>query len=125
MSVKPQLSLKSGTVVDPASPSGISNEVPVIQTRSIDTIAKIKSGSILVIGGLMKDTTTNTDSGIPFLQRIPVLGWFFKSVSKDTTIVETVVFIKATIISSGATLNKLDRDMQEKFDTNRRPYVTN
>lgn len=125
MSVKPQLSIKSGTVVDPASPKGAANEVPVIQTRSIDTIAKIKSGSILVIGGLMKDTTTNTDSGIPFLQRIPILGWVFKSVSKDTTIIETVIFIKATIVSSGATVNKLDRDMQEKFDTNRRPYFTN
>ncbi|MES2962064.1 MAG: hypothetical protein V4694_06755 [Pseudomonadota bacterium] len=125
MSVKPQLSIKSSTVVDPASPSGISNEVPVIQTRTIDTIAKIKSGSVLVIGGLMKDTTTNTDSGIPFLQRIPILGWLFKSVSKDTTIVETVIFIKATILSSGATANKIDRDMQEKFDTDRRPYFTN
>jgi len=125
MSVKPQLSIKSGTVVDPASPKGAANEVPVIQTRSIDTIAKIKSGSILVIGGLMKDTTTNTDSGIPFLQRIPVLGWLFKSVTKDTTIVETVIFIKATIVNSGTTVNKLDRDMQEKFDTNRRPYFTN
>jgi len=125
MSVKPQLSIKRGTVVDPASPKGAANEVPVIQTRSIDTIAKIKSGSILVIGGLMKDTTTNTDGGIPFLQRIPILGWLFKSVSKDTTIVETVIFIKATIVSSGATVNKLDRDMQEKFDTNRRPYFSN
>ncbi len=125
MSVKPQLSIKSGTVVDPASPKGAANEVPIIQTRSIDTIAKIKSGSILIIGGLMKDITTNTDSGVPFLQRIPVLGWLFKFISKDTTIVETVIFIKATIVSSGATPNKLDRDMQEKFDTNRRPYFSN
>ena len=125
MSVKPQLSVQNGFVVDPASPSGISNKVPVIQTRTLDTIAKIKSGSVLVIGGLMKDTTSNTDNGVPFLQRIPILGWLFKSVSKDTKIVETVIFIKATILSSGATANKLDRDMQEKFDTNRRPYFTN
>ena len=125
MNVKPQLSVVNEYVVDPASPSGISNKVPVVQTRTLDTIAKIKSGSIIVIGGLMKDTTANNDNGVPFLQRIPVLGWLFKSISKDTKIIETVIFIKATIVSSGATVNKLDRDMQEKFDTNRRPYFTN
>jgi len=125
MSVKPKLSVANEYVVDPASPSGISNKVPVVQTRTLDTIAKIRSGSVIVIGGLMKDGTTNADNGVPFLQRIPVLGWLFKSIAKDTKIIETVIFIKATIVSNGATVNKLDRDMQEKFDTNRRPYFTN
>jgi type II secretory pathway component GspD/PulD (secretin) len=75
-----------------------------------------------VIGGLMKESTSDTDSGIPFLGRIPIIGWFFKSVSKDSAITETVIFIKATIVKSGGPADKIDRDMQNKFDTNRRKF---
>lgn len=126
MRIAPTLSVLSEYVTDPASPTSdgttvISNEVPVIQTRSISTIAKVKSGGIIVIGGLMKDTTSNTDSGIPFLNNIPVLGWLFKSSSKSTTLVETVIFIKATILKDGY-VGKNDRNIQEKFDTNRRRF---
>lgn len=125
MSIKPSLSIKSGDVEDPASPVGYTNLVPVIQTRTIDTIAKVKSGNILVIGGLMKDTTVNDESGIPFLSRIPILGYLFKSTSKDTAIVETVIFIKATIVKSTSSVGKVDRAFQEKFDTNKRRFFDN
>jgi general secretion pathway protein D len=126
MNIKPTLSLQNRTVTDPASPvGGAKNEVPVIQTRSLSTIAKVKSGEVLVIGGLMKDSTDNRDIGVPFLNRIPVLGWFFKSVAKKTDIVETVIFIKATIIKGTNKVDKNDRDIQQKFDTNRRRYFNN
>lgn len=125
MSIKPTLSIKSGEVEDPASPEGFTNLVPVIQTRTINTIAKVKSGNILVIGGLMKDTTINDDSGVPFLSRIPILGYLFKANSKDTAIVETVIFIKATIVKSTSSVGKVDRAFQEKFDTNKRRFFEN
>lgn len=125
MSIKPTLSIKSGEVEDPASPEGFTNLVPVIQTRTIDTIAKVKSGNILVIGGLMKDTTINDDSGVPFLSRLPILGYLFKATSKDTAIVETVIFIKATIVKSTSSVGKVDRAFQEKFDTNKRRFFEN
>ncbi len=125
MSVKPTLSVKSSTVTDPASSTTYTNLVPVINSRTIDTIAKIKSGDVIVIGGLMKDSTTNSDSGVPFFSSIPILGWFFKSVSKDTAIVETVIFIKATIVKNEKAIYRNDRDLQEKFDTNRRRFFTN
>lgn len=132
LNLKPKITVKSGEVVDPASPivkdssgkviESFQNKVPIIQTREINTVAKIQSGNVFVIGGLMKDTTNNTDSGIPFLQRIPILGYLFKSSSKDSTVVETVIFIKATIIDSGTRIGKIDRELQRKFDTNKREF---
>lgn len=130
LSVKPTLSVQSKTIADPASPvdsdgdviTDLINYVPVVQTRTIDTIAKIKSGNILVIGGLMKDSTSSTDSGVPFLQKIPILGWFFKSISKDSEIIETVIFIKASIIKSSTPASNYDRDFHRKFDSSKRPY---
>jgi hypothetical protein len=128
MSIRPTLSIKSDEVLDPASPTDldgnitIKNLVPVIQSRELSTIAKIQSGNIFVIGGLMKEGTVNSNTGIPYLGRIPLLGWLFKSASKDSAVTETVIFIKATVIGSGSQVGKIDRDVQNKFDTNRRKY---
>lgn len=122
MNIKPKVSVKSDDVIDPASPSGIDNNVPVIQTREIDTIAKIKSGNIFVIGGLMKETASNSEQGVPFLQRIPILGWLFKSINKDSTITETVIFIKATIVNSSSSASGIDRKLQDSLDPNKRRF---
>ena len=129
MSIKPKLSVFQSWVVDPASPkdsSGnvtVENRVPVIQSREVETSAKIQSGNVLVIGGLMKDESSNSDSGIPFLGRIPVLGWLFKSMSRSSGVTETVIFIKATIINSGTPVDKIDRDIQKNFDPSKRKYI--
>ena len=71
----------------------------------------------------MKDESSNSDSGIPFLGRIPVLGWLFKSMSRSSGVTETVIFIKATIINSGTPVDKLDRDIQKNFDPSKRKYI--
>lgn len=130
LSVKPTLSARGDDVVDPASPTNTSgavvadlkNIIPQVNTRTVETIAKIKSGEVLVVGGLMRDDTSNTDSGVPFLSSIPLIGWLFKSSSKETSITETVIFIKATIIENGKGASKIDADLQKKFDSNRRRF---
>jgi len=129
LDIQPKLSIFNSWVLDPASPKDlldtkgvrIINQVPVIQTRTMSTVAKIQSGGVFVIGGLMKETTANDDSGVPFLSRIPLLGWLFKSISKKSEVVETVIFIKATIINSGSLVDKNDRNYHDKLDSNRRP----
>jgi type II secretory pathway component GspD/PulD (secretin) len=138
MNIAPKMSIKTGEVIDPASANaqnvvgaGASqelresfvNKVPIIETRELNTIAKVQSGNVIVIGGLMKEITQNDDRGVPFFNKIPVLGWLFKSSSKESTVTETVIFIKATILNSSTRPNKIDRDMQEKFDTNRRKFL--
>lgn len=128
LNINPKITVKTGTVVDPASPTDddgkviIQNIVPIVQTRELTTIAKIQSGNVLVIGGLMREDASNTDNGVPFLQRIPILGYLFKSVSKTSNIAETVIFIKATIVNSNTRAGKEDREIQEKFDTNKRKF---
>jgi general secretion pathway protein D len=128
LNIKPKITIKTGDVQDPASPIDkngniiFKNLVPVIQTRELNTIAKIQSGHVIVIGGLMSESAASTDTGVPFLQRIPLLGLLFKSNDKTSEVIETVIFIKATIVNSGPVTNKVDRDIQEKFDTNRRKF---
>src|SRR5262249_965154 len=109
LNVRPTLSRVVEFVPDPAvaflasqaaSTSGISNQVPVVEGRELDSILKLKSGQVMVIGGLMEDKNINTDSGLPGVSRVPFLGNFFKGVDKQNNLRELVIFIRATIVDS-------------------------
>lgn len=123
--VNPTLSIKSGDAKDPSvGPTGLplNNLVPIVQTRELKTTMKIHSGDTLVIGGLMKEDATNDDKGIPYLSQIPILGNLFKFVSKSNKIVETVIFIKATIIAPNSGVIPYDKELNKKFSATKRPF---
>ena len=50
------------------------SNVPVIQTREMESILKVSSGQIAVMGGLMQDTVNNLKDTVPGVNRIPLLG---------------------------------------------------
>jgi MSHA type pilus biogenesis protein MshL len=127
LDIKPTLSVDSGRdaidpSVNPQTGESLGNTIPIVKTRSLKTLAKVQSGSVLVIGGLMSDTTSDVETGVPFLSRVPVLGHLFKFISKSTQVVETVIFIKATIVDSGGLVGREDRELQENFDVNKRSF---
>lgn len=126
MNISPKITQKTDDVKDPATANtkdfSYQNIVPIITTRELSTSVKIASGNVIVLGGLMSSNATGSEGGIPFLRKIPVLGWLFKSLEKSSEVKETVIFIKATIINSGSKPDKIDRDLQEKFDVNRRNF---
>ena len=126
MNISPKITQKTGDVKDPATANtttfSYANSVPVITTREITTSVKIVSGNVIILGGLMKDTSSGNEGGIPLLRRIPIFGWLFKSIEKSSDVSETVIFIKATIVNSGTRANKVDRELQEKYDVNRRNF---
>lgn len=129
MSVKPSISKISSSVVDPASTflaeyikntsaSGASsstadftNRVPIIEKKELDSVLKIRSGDIMVIGGFTDEISQTSEEGIPFLMDVPVIGNLFKKQVQLSKSVETVIFIKATIIPPGSGLMKKDADL--------------
>ena len=70
----------------------------VTDKTEIKTSALIKDGQILVLGGLMSDTETESRSQVPLLGDIPVLGRLFRSNSKSKIKNNLMVFIKPTIL---------------------------
>ncbi len=133
MNIRPTLSRITGTVTDPGvdiivarSEGGdvdVTSEIPIIEVRELDSVLKIQSGEIMVIGGLMREVNTNTDKGIPGAGRVPLLGNFFKGVSKLTEVVETVIFIKATIVPSASEVDAADQKIYKTFTRDPRPLA--
>ena len=73
---------------------------PVVATRQTVTQADVEDGGTVVISGLRQDAFQNDDRGVPWLSKVPVLGWLFKSELTETTRRELVVFLTAKIVTS-------------------------
>ena len=84
----------------------ISNLGPIFQnspsftTRTIRTEVVLKDNQILVMGGLIRTTETDTVEGIPLLMDIPYLGRLFSTHSTETMQTELMLFIIPHIISN-------------------------
>ena len=76
--------------------SGI--DAPTIQQRQIESTVAINSGETIVLGGLIKNQDTNSESGIPGLYKIPVIGKLFGSTKDETLRTELLVLITPRVI---------------------------
>jgi type IV pilus secretin PilQ/predicted competence protein len=63
----------------------------------------VRDGETIVIGGILKDTKQTSESGIPWLKDVPVLGWLFKNQRWQKDYEELIVFITPRIIAAGST----------------------
>ncbi|MBN2272218.1 MAG: tetratricopeptide repeat protein [Sedimentisphaerales bacterium] len=73
---------------------------PTVDTRRADTVALVKDGQTIAIGGLRKRETKKSISKVPLLGDIPLLGNLFKSKSESVLVNELVVLITPRIIDS-------------------------
>src|SRR3989338_3445297 len=89
------------------------SEIPQTQTREMESIIKIESNQIAVMGGLMQDEVNNQTSGIPGASDIPVAGSLFKSRNEKTTKTELVIFLRPVVIKDASTTGDFSayRDM--------------
>lgn len=76
-----------------------SGSPPPINKKEATTELVVKNGETTVIGGIYVDSETEGDTGVPYLSDIPLLGWLFKSNSKNKTKNELLIFITPKIMS--------------------------
>ncbi|MDR7122126.1 pilus (MSHA type) biogenesis protein MshL [Rheinheimera soli] len=78
--------------------------LPSAQTniRESDTIIKARNGEIVVIGGLMQSTISDSESKVPVLGSVPLFGKLFTNISKIERKKELIILIKPTVSSSSA-----------------------
>ncbi|WP_224957639.1 type IV pilus secretin family protein [Geomonas subterranea] len=75
-----------------------SGSPPPINKKEATTELVVSNGDTTVIGGIYVDSDTESDTGVPFLADIPLLGWLFKSNSKQKTKTELLIFITPKIV---------------------------
>ncbi|HZX26012.1 MAG TPA: pilus (MSHA type) biogenesis protein MshL [Telluria sp.] len=105
LNVRPTITRIVGYQQDPnpaLAAEKVVSQVPVIQAREVESVLKVYSGDISMLGGLMQDSADNTRDGIPGLSRIPVLGNLFSYRNENASKTELVIFIRPVVVHSAS-----------------------
>lgn len=89
----------------PGAPN-VANRVPVVQVRETETVMRVGTGQLAVLGGLMQDRRFKDDESVPGFSEVPLIGELFKFREREQTKTELVVFLRPTVIRSP----DIDRD---------------
>lgn len=73
---------------------------PSIDRREATTQVIVRDGETMVIGGVFVDTQGNNVQGVPYLSRMPVIGWMFKNKSETVSKQELLIFLTPSIVKT-------------------------
>ena len=80
----------------------VTDDVPLnatqIATKLIETTLMVKTGDTVVLGGIYKEEGSNHAGGLPFLRRIPILGYLFNAKTKFLNKSELLIFITPSVL---------------------------
>ncbi|MGL6187453.1 MAG: hypothetical protein ACRC12_00180 [Holosporales bacterium] len=101
LTLRPSLSRVVEMRDDPAvairSDNKIRSQIPVVQTREIDSVIQLKSGETVVLGGLIEENRMQEQSGLPENPISPFLDHFLSQKTKTAVLTELVIFLKASL----------------------------
>lgn len=115
LNVRPTISRIIRFVDDPnpaLADANVVNSIPEIQIREIESVLKVDSGQIAVLGGLMQDSIDNSTAGLPGLSRISAVRNLFSYRDDTTTKSELIVFIRPVVIKQAS----VNADLQNYRD---------
>ncbi|MBU3664786.1 MAG: hypothetical protein FGM15_02740 [Chthoniobacterales bacterium] len=94
---------------------GGGNRAPIVSAQELTTTVTVPNGSTVVLGGLIIEDTQANDSGLPFLMRIPVLGYLFKQTARNVKRSELLVLLQPTVVENDAELARASEE--ERYRT--------
>jgi general secretion pathway protein D len=93
-----------------------SGNVPISQ-REVATRVAVQSGQTVLLGGLIQQDEMQSDTGIPGLNRIPVVGRLFGTTNRNRNRTELLVLITPRVITNGSDAKQITDEYQRKFES--------
>ncbi len=127
--VKPQIS-ESGTVnlkiyQEVSSVTSIDERSgPTTNKRSIESNVIVDDGAIVVLGGLLSDSSEAKNSQVPGLGDIPGLGWLFKSESRTRKKNNLMVFLRPVVVRESNDANALSLSRYDVIRSSQQNLIT-
>ena len=115
LTVKPQIteggSIRLAIYEEVSRVEDLTNAAGVITNkRSLESTVIVDDGQIVVLGGLIQDSFTDGSNKIPVVGDIPVAGALFRYDNRQRTKTNLMVFLKPTVVRSGAATTSLTAD---------------
>ncbi len=111
--IHPSVSEVSEKQITVASNQTVSTALSSVQES--DNIVRAMSGQIIVIGGLMKEASTDDNASVPLLGDIPLIGNLFKHKKVTRIKRELVILLKPTTINNGQDWSDATGESQERI----------
>jgi len=105
LALKPEVSEKK---TDDTFGGGVT--LPRFTTRNLQTSVVIENGETIMLGGLMKDTTVNTETSIPVLGSLPVIGKLFRKEDQSAERSNLLIFLTAQVVNPSGAHRALTQD---------------
>ena len=128
LKVKPQIS-ENGTVklqifqeVSSIDSKSSSSSGLITNKRSIESSVLVDDGSIVVLGGLLQDDTTNSQEKVPGLGDLPIFGNLFKSEARSRKKTNLMVFLRPVVVRDGAATEALSMGRYEQMRLNQQGF---
>jgi len=127
MVVAPQISSVSDSTVTFTSGIGTNNaggsSAPIINIRSADTVVITPDGQTVVIGGLMQKTKLKSESKVPLLGDIPLLGYLFKRTVSNDAKTELLIFLTPTIVKNPRDLAMMTENEKARATDSKKAFT--
>jgi len=95
--IKSEVDAASLALVD-VTGAGDKITLPKVDVKNVATTVRVNDGDTIILGGLIDKDTTKTDTGVPGLSRVPLLGWLFKSRAETDVVRELVIIMTIRIV---------------------------
>jgi general secretion pathway protein D len=95
--------------------------IPVVEVREIDSVLRLHSGEIAVLGGLMEARATNGTAKLPLVGDLPIVGQLFTASADGDEVVELVILLRASIIDEGPPPDAADQRLYQEYLEDPRP----
>ncbi|MFZ2147646.1 MAG: secretin N-terminal domain-containing protein [Sedimentisphaerales bacterium] len=92
------------------------NPVPIVDTRKVNTIALVRDGQTVVLGGMRKKDVSKQTNKIPLLGDLPLVGGLFRFEGEDTSVTELIVFITPWIVGQQPVLSLGEQEAFEETE---------
>lgn len=96
--------------------TALSVPLAISSIRESDSIIRAKSGQIVIIGGLMQNTVTQSESKVPLLGDLPLLGGLFRHSQDISKKSELVILLKPVVIDSDKQMSDQVTRVRSRFN---------
>ncbi len=96
------------------APSSFEGDPPVSRRQAVTNVI-VKDKETLIIGGLIRKDKIQSEEGLPFLYKIPILGWLFGSKKKTNSGTEVLLFITPNIVNNPDEAKNLTDEFRKRM----------
>lgn len=114
MEIKQQVS-EPGTLVEVGSSGSGAVSARDFLERSVTSKVVVKDGQTLVLGGLIRESGTDDQSGIPVLYKVPVLGALFGQTTQREDRTELIVLITPRVVKDSQEASQVTEEIRRKM----------